>query len=225
MSFNQIQKKRAGQMKRHMKKGGYFVGNRIVQAFTVQEDMNLVGILYEDNAEETVTVRQWEGMRSEMPYQNNLVSQRRYEGVVKRMAEIAFEKGNGEDAIRDIMDLLMEERSDLGTTEWLMNQLADYFRAISREVTQRLNDAYVRAVGQTFDVMTPDKIMLEQLHDILTDGKYTEDKEKTPAVPELTPEELEAAGDEEEIEEGVDEETKPEPTDAPAEGDGEKKEE
>ena len=121
------------------KKQDLFVGGKKVDAFHVSAGTNLVGVLYVSGKSEDFTAEQWEGVRSETPYEEGEVSVRKYAGLIGRI-------------IRELRDA----RVDLKAHEWILER-----------VSTSIGENYRQAIAKVFGKPNPESIMLAEIDLVL----------------------------------------------------------
>lgn len=156
---------------KHIKDGGFFVGSKIVSAYTINEETGLVGILYSDESQETCLESQWEAIKDTNVYPEGQVSERRFKPVLKEISKVLLENLDEPDvAVRGILELMMKERCDLNSYQFVLQLLAGSLQAVIQGVTNNVNDTMDQVVCRTFDVATTHNVLLSQAHEMLEDA-------------------------------------------------------
>jgi len=160
-------------MSEETQKTDLFIGAKKVSAYTQDADLNIVGVLFEDNTSANYTISQFESVKSETAYPENLVSTRCFDKAIQEVLELIVAVDNSKEAsenkIRAIMDVLMRERCNLNSYQWFLDQVENRIHTLTEEVNTRVKQSYRSAVCKVFDVPASEGIMLSQLHSVLTE--------------------------------------------------------
>ena len=65
----------------------FYIGKSQVEQYVVNEDVNLVAVKFTDGSTAEYTVRQWDALKSETPYKDEDVQNRKWSPLVKRFLE------------------------------------------------------------------------------------------------------------------------------------------
>ncbi len=117
-----------------------WVGEKPVIGISVAEPADLVGVLYLDETDEDFTLRQWESVKSEYPYNDGEVTLRKYSAVIK-----------------EIIQLLMAERCDINS-----------FHFPLQRVEFTIGENYRHSIAKLYGVDDVNHIHLSDIHAILT---------------------------------------------------------
>lgn len=164
---------------KHIKDGGFFIGSQIVKAFTVDEDANLVGVLFFNDSSETYTQGQWDLIKAKNVYPDGEISERRYQTLLKDIRIILLENLDEQDkAIRGILELMVKERCDLNSHQFVLQLLAGSIQSVIQGVTNNVNDSIDQVLCNVFNVVTPKNILLAQAHELLVEETEESEQEQ-----------------------------------------------
>lgn len=117
----------------------YYVGKSGVESIQVTENIDLVGVLYKNGKTEDFTVEQWEAVKSELPYEDGEVSNRKHEGLMVR-----------------ILKQMVKSRVTIGEQDWILQR-----------INQSIGENYRKSIAKVYGVSFPEKIMLAQIDEVL----------------------------------------------------------
>jgi len=117
----------------------YFIGKTKVKDCIVHENTDLVGVLLDNGKSEDYTNEQWVNIRSEKPYEDGLISMKKYEKTMQRM-----------------MKEMIDSRVTVGDIAFILGNLQSM-------VEKSYRDAIAKTFSQTFT----EKIMLAQIQKTL----------------------------------------------------------
>jgi hypothetical protein len=194
MSFQEVAKAQEKAFKDHVAAEGFFVGTKMVEAYTVDNELNLVGVLYKDDAGfDNLTMSQWEAMKSLQPYPETQISIRRYGGLIADIKEALIKAKDTDAASRTVLDLLMAERCTISAAEWVFQQIDNDVKVALRGVSKKMSEGLDAVIVRTFDARAVQDIYVQQIHEFLLE---TDPKKESPN-PEPVNEETLSVGAEE----------------------------
>jgi hypothetical protein len=117
-----------------------FIGKKEIKEITKNEDINIIGVLLDDNNSLTLTVNQFEVMKSEEPYRDEDVQLKKYSYIVNK-----------------IIDLMMDEKTTLAEQDYILEK-----------TSKQIGGAYRQAIAKMFNVKNPEDISIGGIHTILT---------------------------------------------------------
>lgn len=117
----------------------YYVGQDKVQAISVTDNVDLVGVMYESGRHEDFTTEQWENVKSEAPYGPGEVSTRKHEALMVR-----------------ILKLMVKSRVTLGEQSWILER-----------VNESIGSNYTKSISKLYNVTNPEKIFLYDIDQVL----------------------------------------------------------
>lgn len=117
----------------------YYVGQNKVEAISVVENTDLVGVLFENGRTEDFTTEQWAGVRSDEPYSDGEISIRKHEALMVR-----------------ILKEMVKSRVTLGEHDWLLGQ-----------VSTSIGENYRKSIAKMYNVTNTEKVMLAQIDETL----------------------------------------------------------
>lgn len=154
----------------HIAKDGWFVGAQIVESFLEKPELGIVGILYEDQREETVSTSQWEAIRSKSPYPNTEVSERKYASVIGEVLKLVVAGAEKE----QLFELLVEEGATLNELDYILQRAAARVDKPLRALQQYVQDLLDLGITRAFGVDHTSQVALATLSDILKEKMETE---------------------------------------------------
>lgn len=113
-----------------------YIGTKKVKQINIVEKADLVGVLFEDDTAEDFTLEQWEALKSDKPYEDQ-ISLRKWKPTIQR-----------------IIYVLMKDRADMGSHAWILNQVGDI-----------IQKNYICYVSKLMGVRTPGDTLLAQVHE------------------------------------------------------------
>lgn len=147
----------------HIAKDGWFVGSQIVENFTENVELGIVGILYEDQREETISLAQWEAIRSKAPYPNTEVSERKYKAVIEEVLTLVVRGAEKE----QLFELLVEQGVNLNELDYILQRAAAKVDKPLRDLQRYVQDLLDLGIADSFGVDHPSQVALATLSDIL----------------------------------------------------------
>jgi hypothetical protein len=116
-----------------------YVGDQEVKEVARQDDIDLVGVLYTNGKSEDFTIEQFENVVAVEPYENGLISTKKYEKLMQR-----------------ILAEMVNARVDLTSHSWIL-----------QHIDEIIGERYREAIAKQFGVKHPNKIMLAQIDQVL----------------------------------------------------------
>jgi len=168
-------------MEKHTKDGGLFLGSKKVVGYVENPEINLVGVLLEDDTNLNLTVRQWEGAKSETPYPDNEISVRRFKepkADIIAAVTATHEDLEGKELLKKradaVKEILLAERADLNSFGWMLDQALSDLQEVFQKVEEDVKASYRLAVAKVFGTIATEGILLTQIHEVLMDSDIRE---------------------------------------------------
>lgn len=125
------------------KKEELYVGKQKVKDYSINEQVDLVGVLYENGKNSDFTIEQWEAVKSTTEYDDAEVSFRKFKNLIK-----------------EILGLMAKERVTLmGDRQFIL-----------QEIDGNLNTNYQLAIAKLFNVKGLEEIMLTDIDRVLKEN-------------------------------------------------------
>lgn len=141
----------------------FYIGQKEVKQFSVNEEVNLVGVLLADDSEMNLTISQWESLKSLEAYSENEVSDRKFAKAIQGVKESLLL--SVDEASNKILDIFIEERATVTDYGWILKRVEMDFQPTLQRIETVLGNAFRRVVGEKFGVIDSSMILVSQLHE------------------------------------------------------------